>query len=91
MRLLKPKVVGVLRSYRNSRSAELFRGRYLYTASIPRGVCGGKILARQGEGCPARQGGFVLDTPQSGVEKIMCSPPPAMGRRRGGPRKAGSW
>ena len=25
-----------------------------------------------------------------GVENIECSPPPAMGRRRGGPRRAGS-
>ena len=29
---------GVLRSYWNSRSAELFQGRYLYTPSVPRGV-----------------------------------------------------
>ena len=37
VRLLKRYVVGVLRSYRSSRSAELFRGRYLYTASVPCG------------------------------------------------------
>ena len=30
-----------------------------------------------------------LDTPRSGVEKRVWSPPPAMGRRRGGPRPSG--
>ena len=31
------RLVSEPRPYRNSRAAELFRGRYLYTPSVPRG------------------------------------------------------
>ena len=32
------RLVSEPKPYRNSRAAELFRGRYLYTPSVPRGV-----------------------------------------------------
>ena len=42
-----------------------------------------------GRGRRGLMGAVVLDTPRRGVEKRMWSPPPAMGRRRGGPRPKG--
>ena len=38
------RLVSEPKPYRNSRAAELFRGRYLYTPSVPRGVPGNHLM-----------------------------------------------